>query len=228
MNTIFKTDGALAYFIVTAIDPAYLEALEDLEFLPFEEGYARTFPSDSLHLVRSYENFALYAEELILQTARIQPVPWEQALLALLEKIQGHKIDWWLVGSTALAVRGLDVAPRDIDLSVADKDAHRLGDLLLDNLIEPVQPTPDWFCNWFGRAFLHARVEWVGGVDERADTPEVSDFGPTAASRKETVVWHGHQIQVPPLDMQLRASEARGMTGRVEKIKRLLENRNAS
>src|SRR5579863_3031085 len=113
-------------------------------------------------------------------------------------------------------------------ISLADKDAHRLGDLLLDNLIEPVQSTPDWFCNWFGRAFLHARVEWVGGVDERADTPEVSDFGPTAASRKETVVWHGHQLQVPPLDMQLRASEARGMTDRVEQIKRLLENRSAT
>lgn len=223
MKTIFKTDGALTYFIVTEVDSAYLQAVEELEFQPFEEGYGKAFPSNSPHLVRSYENFALFAESMILQTARVQPVPWEQALLALLEKIQGQKIDWWLVGSIALAVRGTGVVPRDIDLSVADKDAHKLGDLLLDNLIEPVQPTPDWFCNWFGRAFLHARIEWVGGVDERADTSEVCDFGPTAASRKETVSWHGYQLQVPPLDMQLRVSEARGMTDRVEKIKRLLQ-----
>ncbi|HEY6410805.1 MAG TPA: hypothetical protein VIY29_25405, partial [Ktedonobacteraceae bacterium] len=158
-------------------------------------------------------------EEMILQTARLHPAPWEQSLLAFLEIIKGHNIDWWLVGSTALAVRGIDIAPRDIDLSVADADSHKLGDLLLDYLIEPVQATEDWFCNWFGRAFLHMRLEWVGGVDERADTPEICDFGPTAKSMKETVNWHGYELYVPPLNLQLKANEERGLTERVKKIK---------
>jgi len=122
----------------------------------------------------------------------------------------------------ALAVRGLDIAPRDIDLSVSDADAHRLGAALLDHLVEPVSPTPGWFCNWFGRAFLHARVEWVGGVDERADCPYVSDFGPTAAACVQTVTWHGYGLRVPPLDLQLDVSRRRGLTGRVAAIERAL------
>jgi hypothetical protein len=219
MKAMRRTEGSETHFIITELDPLYREAALELEFHQVADGFARTFPTNSPHLDRAYQNFARYAEALILQTARVQPAPWEQALLTLLEKIQGQNLDWWLVGSVALAVRGIDISPRDIDLSLADGDAHKLADLLLDYLIEPVQATEDWFCNWFGRAFLHMRLEWVGGVDGRADDPEISDFGPTAASRRESIDWHGYRLYVPPLELQLRASELRGLTERTEKIK---------
>ncbi|MGH2516256.1 MAG: nucleotidyltransferase domain-containing protein, partial [Ktedonobacterales bacterium] len=90
--------------------------------------------------------------------------------------------------------------------------------------VQPIQATPDWFCDWFGRAFLHARVEWVGGVDARADGPEISDFGPTAASRRQTVRWRGHSVHVPPLDLQLLVSQRRGLSDRVAQIQKLMES----
>ena len=62
----------------------------------------------------------------------------------------------------------------------------------------------------------------VGGVDEHLDDNEVSDFGPIAASCKETITWHGYEIQVPPLDLQLLVSERRGLSNRVEQIKHAL------
>ena len=223
MKAIRKTKGTQTYFIITELDPAYHQAARDLEYKQIEEGFAHICPTNSPHLDQIYQNFACYAGEMILQTARVHPAPWEQSLIAFLEIIKGHHIDWWLVGSTALAARGIDVSPRDIDLSVADADAHKLGDLLLDYLIEPMQATEDWFCNWFGRAFLQMRLEWVGGVDERADTPEICDFGPTAKSRQETVIWHGHELHVPPLDLQLKANEERGLTERVKKIKSFMK-----
>ena len=219
MKTIRRNEGSQTHFIITELDPLYHTAALELEFHQVADGFARTFPTNSPHLDRAYQNFARYAEAMILQTARVQPSPWEQALLAFLEKIQGQNLDWWRVGSAALAVRGIDVSPRDIDLSLADADSHKLADLLLDYLIEPVQATEDWFCNWFGRAFLHMRLEWVGGVDERADDPEISDFGPAAASRRESIDWHGYQLSVPPLELQRKASELRGLTERVEKIR---------
>ncbi len=126
--------------------------------------------------------------------------------------MEGRPIDWWLVGSAALAVRGLAATPRDVDLAVDDAGARCLGEALLDDLIEPVVPVEGWVCDWFGRAFPGALVEWVGGVDECADQPAPSDFGPTAASRRETVSWRGHRLHVPPLDLQLTVSEARGRT----------------
>ena len=35
--------------------------------------------------------------------------------------------------------------------------------------------------NWFGRAFLLVRLEWVGGINQSADHPLVGDTGPAAA-----------------------------------------------
>ena len=219
MRTIYRTAGSQIYFIISELDAAYHDAARDLAYNRVEDGFAKVYPANTPHLDRIYQNFEHYAEEMILQMARVHAVPWEQALLAFLQIIEEQNIDWWLTGSAALSVRGLDVTPRDLDLVVDDKGAQKLGELLLNYLIEPVVDTQGWFCKWFGRAFLHARVEWVGGVDESADEPEISDFGPTAASQLESTNWRGYEIRVPRLDLQLKVNERRGLTERVEKIK---------
>lgn len=144
-------------------------------------------PRQILHLERAYENFARHVEELLLQHAGEQTVPWVASLEALLRAIDGQGLDWYLVGSAALAVRGLDVAPGDVDLVVDPAGAYRLADLLLDALMEPVRPTSGWIGECFGHAFLHASVDWVGGVDPTVDTYGPNDFGPAAAARLETV-----------------------------------------
>ena len=227
MHTSRYTDAGHMFFVLSDVDPAYHEAIRDLAFAPgpTEGAFVRGFPADAPHLEKIYGAFACNVEEMILQTERVRPVPWERALDEVLRLVAPHGLDWWLVGSAALAARGLDVRPRDLDLSVAGADAQRLGDVLLDYLIEPVVPVRGWCCDWFGRAFVGARVEWVGGVDARADTPRVSDFGPIAADRLETVTWRGHTLRVPPLDLQLQVSERRGMADRVTEIKRVMEAR---
>ncbi len=223
MRTLCKTDGDQTWFVIADLDPAYHAAARDLAYSPVEAGFAKSYPADTPHLDAIYEHFARYAEPLILQAARAAPVPWEQALEAFLDRVGDTPLDWWLGGSAALAVRSAPVAPRDFDLIVDDVSAQRLGTLLFDNLVEPVVPVQGWFCNWWGRAFLHARFEWVGGVDERADQPAISDFGPTAAQQLETVTWHGRAIHVPPLELQLQVSRRRGLAERVGHIQRLLE-----
>ena len=228
MKTICKTEGTHIYFIISDVDAAYLDTIRELEYKQVEDGFAKAFPAESPYIEAIYQNFACHAEELILQAAGVHPVPWEQALLAFIARVKYRPdINWWLAGSTALAVSGLKVMPRDIDLILDDTGAHQLGELLLDCLIEPVQDARGWISNWFGRAFLHARIEWVGGVDANVDTPEVTDFGPTAASHLETINWRGHEIWVPPLDLQLQVSERRGLVERVEKIKRAMKDKSS-
>jgi len=222
MRTMCKTVGEQTWFMIADLDPAYHAAARDLAYSPAEEGFAKSYPAGTPHLDTIYEHFARYAEPMILQAARAMPVPWEQALEALLERVAGEPLDWWIGGSAALALRGAPVAPRDFDLIVDAASAQRLGGLLFDYLIEPVVPVEGWFCSWWGRAFLHARIEWVGEVGERADQPEMSDFGPAAARRLETIAWRGHAIRVPPLDLQLRVSRRRGLAERVAHIERLL------
>lgn len=224
MQTLCQTVGGQTSFIIADLDPAYHQAARDLVYGQVAEGFAKTYPADTPGLDRIYRTFARCAEPMILQTAAAMPVPWEQALQAFLERVAGQPIDWWLGGSAALAVRGAQVAPRDFDLIVDDAGARRLGELLRDELVEPVVPVQGWVCSWWGRAFLHARFEWVGGVNAQADQPEPSDFGLAAAERLETVEWRGHAIRVPPLDLQLQVSLRRGLSQRAEQI-RLLQLR---
>lgn len=220
MKTICKTEGSTTYFIIAELEPEYHDAARDLYYISFEGGFAKDFPADTPDLDRIYKKFELYAEEMILQTAKVHPVPWEKALATFLKIIENKNIEWWLTGSAALAVRGIDVLPRDIDLTVAEADCEKLGKLLQEYLVEPVVPCVGWIANWFGRAFINARLEWVGGVNDSIDTPYPNDSGPTAAKMLEVVKWNRAEIKVPPLELQLQVNERRGLTDRVKKIKR--------
>jgi len=159
---------------------------------------------------------------MVLQAARVRPAPWEAALDDVLRRTDGSGVDWWLGGSAALAVQGVAVQPRDIDLVADAAGALRLGELLEDALVEPVAPVVDWVCEWFGRAFVGARVEWVGGVRARADKPELGDFGAAAQRSLETVVWRGHRLRVAPLALQLAVTERRGLAKRADAIRSVL------
>ena len=222
MKTLCSTEGMQTSFIISDLDPAYYDAVRELFFMPHEDGFAKTYPANTPHLDIFYQHFARTAEKMVLQTARIYAAPWEQALLAFMQKVVGQSFQWYLAGSAALAVRGLDVAPRDLDLIVDTAGAHSLGDLLFDELIQPVEESRGWISNWFGRAFLHTRIEWIGGVHEDADENGMTEYGPVAVSRLETINWQGYTVLVSPLDIQLEVSKRRGLDERVKMIEQII------
>ena len=211
--------GPTTEFRIHEVPDELLPAVRKAAFTAGDGHWSRTFPADVAHLDRAWDNFQRLIEPCLRQIAGLDPVPWEPALTEVCRRLTGAGVDWWLTGSAALAARGLPVLPVDLDLVVADADARRVGDLLLDGLIEPVAPA-DWFCRWFGRAALGARVEWVGGVGPAADQPETTDFGPVAAARLETVRWRDEEIRVPPLELQRAVSARRGLDERVILIDR--------
>ena len=174
-------------------------------------------PSDAPHLERAWDNFQRLLPPWLRQMAGLEPVPWSSALEVVCTRLATRSVDWWLTGSAALAVRGVAVRPRDLDLVVAGEHARLVGDLLLDGLVEPVSPA-EWFCTWWGRAVCGARVEWVGGVGPRADDPLPTDFGLAAQARLETVHWRGHVLRVPPIGLQREVCVRRGLSDRVKAI----------
>jgi hypothetical protein len=214
MHTLCRRAGAHIYFMVADLDEAYHETVRKLEFEPVDGGFARRFPADSPHLERIYATFARSAEDVILQKAGVRPAPWDRVLDMVLPLMNAHAITSWLVGSTALAVRGLDVSPRDVDLVVDEVGAHRLAQLLLDDLIEPVTPIESWSARWFCRAFPGALLELVGGVDKH------HYWG--SAALWETVTWRGHHLRVPPLEELLIGAERRDLTARASLIRKAL------
>jgi hypothetical protein len=212
-----RDTGQGSEFRIIDVPGELLPAVRKTAFTDGGDHWHRAFPADTPHLDRAWVNFQRLIEPCLRQAAGLDPVPWQGTLAEVCRRLNGAGVDWWLTGSAALAVRGLPLTPGDLDLVVSDEDARRVGDLLLDGLIEPVAPA-DWFCRWWGRAMLGARVEFVGGVGPAADEPEVTDFGPAAAARLETVRWREHTIRVPPVELQRAVSARRGLRDRVRLI----------
>ena len=213
MKTILRRSGDITSFFITELEPEYHSSVLDLYYQSSGEDFVKPFPADTPHLDEIYSNFSQRAEEMILLTARVRPAPWADTLAAYLEVIQKENLRWRMAGSVALAVRGIDVAPRDIDLALDNDGAVRLGELLQDCLVEPVIRTPGWIANWFGRAFLHARLEWIG-VDDPYDLEGL-----------EVVTWRGSPIRVPSVELLLKESDQRDLEERVQAIHQYLSTR---
>jgi hypothetical protein len=214
----YDTDRTSEFRIIE-LPGELVPAARKLAFTGDAGHWSRSFPAGTPHLDRAWPTFQRLVESCLRQTAGLDPVPWAEALTEVCRRLNGAGVQWWLTGSAALAVRGIPVTPGDLDLVVTEEDVHRVGDLLLDGLIEPVAPA-DWFCRWWGRAVLGARVEWVGGVGPAADQPEVTDFGLVAAANLRAVRWRGHEVRVPPLELQRAVSVRRELTERVRLIDR--------
>jgi hypothetical protein len=211
-------DGDADVVVMRTDDPRYRVALGELLFHEEDDGrHVKRFPKGSL-TDAIFDRFRSHVEPLLRQTARLERAPWEDALAETARRLDHARIDWWLTGSAALAVRGVDIAPRDLDLVVSDAGARATAEVFADVLIEPPVATEDWFCRWFGRAFVGARVEWVGGVTSAADEPVPTDFGLIAARSLESVRWNELILSVPPLHLQREVSFRRGLLDRVQAI----------
>jgi hypothetical protein len=184
------------------------------------DGWRAVFDRNAYQLNAAYENLQQRLEPALRQLAGLDPVPWADALTQVCQRFEAAGLDWWLTGSAALAARGADITPHDLDLIVAGPDSRRAGDVLLDGLIEPVVRAHWHLSDWWGRAVIGARAEWAGGITAAADEPEATDFGRTAASALETIRWRGRDIRVPPLRLQRAVSARRGLTDRVALIDR--------
>jgi hypothetical protein len=126
---------------------------------------------------------------------------------------------WWLYGSAALAVRGIDIEPGDLDLAV--DDPWLVGALLDDLLVEPVTVLDKWVADIGGRAFHGALIEWLAGAHPTGLTPP-SEQEPAAGAQLEIIPWRGRRVPVPRLEIQLAVAERRGLTERIELIRRAM------
>jgi hypothetical protein len=224
-STTLEVVGEISRFHVETSNPTYRDLLVHMGFSRSgDTDHARDFPATP-HIARIHENFARHLEEILQQGARLRPIPWDRALREFLRRMEASGVDWWLSGSAALAVRGIDVAPGDLDFVVSD--ARGVGEIFSDLLVYPVTKMKGWAAEWFGCAFHEAVFEWVAVVHPDAFYgPGPHEQGPEAVSRLETVDWEGHLIRVTPLDLQLAVAELRSQHERAAKIRTALSDRH--
>ena len=178
----------------------------------------------------AYNRWRLVAAVLLEQQYRGGPTPIASALSELLDRIgpalKEAGIPWHVGGSAGLWLRGLAVAPMDLDLGTTLEGAGRMADLLEPFLIEPFARTR-WAgggARWAARAFLGTiregmRVEW--SVPATADPPRGSErewaFGAGGRAADE-VEWNGGRVPVSPPEYALLRWAARGRWERVESV----------
>ena len=122
--------GDVTRFEVECDARGFDSAFECSAFTRSDTGaWFRAFPSDAPHLERAWDNFQRLLPPWLRQMAGLEPVPWSSALEVVCTRLATRSVDWWLTGSAALAVRGVAVRPRDLDLVVAGEHARVRGRL---------------------------------------------------------------------------------------------------
>lgn len=206
-------------FVVHTSDGLYQNRLVKMGWRPLEDGTFTRRLTAGPNVERIFANFTRHVETMMLQSARLCPIEWEMALETFIDRVSGTGIGWWLYGSGALAARGLDIVPGDLDLSV--EDGWIVGEALGDLLVEPVTGMAGWVADSGGRAFHGALIEWVSGTHATGmDPPHEQERA--ASAHLDRIHWRGRDILVPKLEIQLAVAARRGMGDRCAIIRRAL------
>jgi hypothetical protein len=206
-------------FLVESGDPLYQERLVKMGWHPLGEGRFSRKLSAGGDVDRAYANFTRHIVEMIEQSARLRPIRWQHALEEVVDRLRHTGVRWWLYGSGALAVRGVEIEPGDLDLAV--DDAYAVGEAMADLLVAPVTRTDGWVAEAGGRAFHGALIEWLSGAHPTGSVPP-HEQEPAAGAHLESVSWHGRVVPVPRLELQLAVARRRGLEDRAMLIERAI------
>jgi len=146
-------------------------------------------------------------------------------LRIIMNRLETRGINWVLGGSVNLALQGVDISPRDVDI-LTDKDgALQIGELLKDYESKRVELTKnEKFSSYFGKFRIEGiEVEVIGDLQSRTpDGKWTTQFRP---KRKTTLKLEELKIPASPLEVELEAYKMLGRRDRVQKISEALRKK---
>ena len=217
MDISFGQDNENVIFQIDNVEAKYEPVLLGTCF--YQRGgasFIKKFPKHTKDLAVIQRNYARDAELMFRQLCEVDPVPWEKALSEFLTRVAGVGINWWLAGSCAACVRGIQFKPHDIDIMIDGKDVDTINKLFIDYVVEPIIDSSGWVTKDFGVIFLHARIDIASDPQDRLDKPVPVDCGPYAKEHLEEVLWNNYRVRVPPVNLILNANKRRGRNDRVK------------
>jgi S-adenosylmethionine-dependent methyltransferase len=137
---------------------------------------------------------------------------WRAALRQIAARLDAAGIGYKVVGGAALALHGVDVQVKDIDIETNVEDAYRFGALFADNVELPVTlAASDAYRSHFGRfRVAGVSVEVMGDLERR----EGDDWTPTATCTETTVDLDGVPVQTSWLEEETLANIRRNRLDR--------------
>ena len=143
-----------------------------------------------------------------------------QALKVISERLKGKGINWVLIGSTNLALQGVDVQPKDIDILADKKGAYAIGEALKEFVVEEVhfRETETMKSHYGKFNICCVEVEVMGdlhNIKPKGDLwSETADF-----SKKIIIEFKGVEVPGISLDQEYIAYKKLGRLERAKKIK---------
>lgn len=113
------------------------------------------------------ENFAKYGEISVRQQLKIIPAPWEKALELFIPEMKKTGADWFIHGSTAMALHGIKIKPKDINVCIPNySDFDKVRDHFCKLAIQPFERCDNWVASGSGSIFLEANIGFSFGNKE--------------------------------------------------------------
>ncbi len=142
MNASIRGQGDEVRFVVEDADAA-TAALLSAQFYAeadgrFEKRFRRhdlLFPHDFQAIEARWVRYLREARD-----RRVTPAAVDGALAWVADRHAEAGVDWWLAGSAALYVRGIDLLPHDIDVMSYLREADALAPVVEGSIVEPFHP----------------------------------------------------------------------------------------
>ena len=181
MRIVTGGEGNWRIFRILDADPGQQTALAKLGF---GAGLVRRYPPGTRYFDRAVANLRQDLDEMVRQsTASGTPPGWVGPLEDLVHRAAQARVPVAVIGSAALAVRGVDVRPGDIDVITTEEGSDALADSYQETLVMPVATVPGF--GRFGRAFTPGSA-WSGSATR-------------SGSRKARGRWPGPHGRLPAL-----------------------------
>ncbi|SFI23524.1 hypothetical protein SAMN05192551_10964 [Tindallia magadiensis] len=223
MKIEFEEQKDEIIYRVYDFDPKYEEIFQMCFYEKDDRGYTKKYPKHAKYLDRMKERYQENAPLMFDQLGYFAEVPWQLGLKKFCEMLQNSTVNWWLTGSCAACIRGVELNPHDIDIMIDSESVDEITEIFKDYLIEPIISTEGWLTKDFGVIFMDVRIDIASDPAPILDEPEPVDCGPYALKNLEIVDWNGFQIKVPPLKLQFNVNQKRGRFERAKKIKAFME-----
>ncbi len=140
-------------------------------------------------------------------------------------QVERKKIRWVLVGSASLALQGVKIKPKDIDILTDKKGAFKIGKLFEEYRVRiiPVKLSHSkLFKSYFGKfKFKDVKFEVMGDLKERIGNKWVSCSARLKSPK--IVKFNGMKVPVSSLPEQLRSYSKLGRKKDVIRVKKIKE-----
>ena len=145
-------------FIAEDVDEKYWDYFRENLWWQIGNSFIRSYDN-----VRDFEycakNFTKYGETAIKQQLKLAASPWENALDRFITEIKKLDVDWYVHGSAAMALWGMDVRPKDVNIIIPNySDFDKVRDHFCRFAIRPIERCENWVMSGYGEIFMEALI----------------------------------------------------------------------